>query len=123
MKLLRQITLLLFIFSFSKTFYGQTFDSIINVKPSYSITKDTLIQGKKFNRIDFDERQNIIALGNVTKDGIKNGYWIYYSSINHKQICEGEFKKGLKNGWWYTKEDDCKHKFKRNRPLKLVCHF
>ena len=102
---------------------GQNLDSIIHIKPIYSIKKDTLYGGRKFNQINRDQHYRLIALGNTNNREMKNGYWVYLSADNRKQICIGKFKKGLKHGWWYWNADECNIKFKNGKEIKRRYHF
>ena len=115
--------ILIFILCVATKSYSQTIDSIINIKPHSTVTKDTLYQNKKYSRIYLDEKGNVIAMGNLTKDGIKNGFWVYFSLLPHRQLCIGRFKKGHRNGWWYQNFDECNIKYKKDKQVKKRCRF
>ena len=60
--------------------------------------KDTLINKRYYNFIDYYPNGNLKILG-CYQDSLKTGNWIYYK-MNGSKKAYGQYKKGKKNGKW-----------------------
>jgi len=65
------------------------------------ISKDTIVNGLKFNYKKYYDNGKLMELGNFNSKGRKTGQWIfYYDSGNIKE--KGSFENDKKNGEWFS---------------------